>query len=134
MGIINLFFGLFRSFEHEQKEMPWNKLTSIEQINDIIEESKEKHVVIFKHSKRCGISRMVLRDFQRNYMLAEDQVKIYYLDILSYRELSDEISIIFQVFHESPQLLIIKNGITIHHRSHYRIDAKAINDYISIDS
>ena len=134
MGILNLFFGLFHSSQSEIKEIPWNKLTSIGQINNIIEESKEKPVVIFKHSTRCGISRMVLREFQRNYLLTEDQIKIYYLDILSYRDVSDEISIAFQVFHESPQLLIIKDGITVQHSSHYRIDARDINDYISIDS
>lgn len=134
MGFLNIFFNSFRSSEKDENELSWNKLISIEQLESIIEESKELPVVIFKHSTSCGISRMVLREFQRNYSSTEDQIKLYYLDILSFIELSNEVSIKFQVFHESPQLLVIKDGNTIHHSSHYRIDARILKKYISIDA
>ena len=134
MGFLNKFFSFFRSSEIINNDVPWNMLTSLDLLETIHEESKEKPIVIFKHSSRCGVSRMVLREFQRNYSRNEEQLKLYYLDILSYRELSNEVSIKFQVLHESPQLLVIKDGMLIHHSSHYRIDPRILSDYVSIHS
>ena len=71
---------------------------------------------------------MALRQFEKQLNTDNNNHKIYFLDLLSFRELSNEIAIRFQVFHQSPQLIIIKNGNTIHHSSHYQIDAKILND------
>jgi bacillithiol system protein YtxJ len=49
------------------------------------------------------------------------RLKLYYLDLLNYRDISDEIGAQFQVMHQSPQLLIIKNEIAVAHASHYDI-------------
>jgi bacillithiol system protein YtxJ len=129
-----MFFSLFRSSEEKMKELPWHYLTSAEQLDNLIEESKSRLVIVFKHSTRCGISRMVLKDFIRNYSLTEESTVLYYLDIFSYREISNEISIRFEVVHESPQLIAIKNGNVIHHSSHYRISANKLNELVSIDA
>ena len=134
MGFLNMFFSLFRSSEKDDFDLPWGILVSMDQLDSIVEESNEKPVAIFKHSTRCGVSRMTFREFQRNYSLSEDQFKLYYLDIYNYRELSNEVSIKFQVLHESPQLLVIKNGNVVHHSSHYRIDSRILNEFISIDA
>lgn len=101
----------------EEKVLPWINLNSLSQLNEIEEKSKTKTQVIFKHSIRCGISRMVMNQFVEAYDLGAN-LDLYYLDLLSYRDVSNEVGYQFQVMHESPQLLIIKNGVTVAHASH----------------
>jgi monothiol bacilliredoxin len=101
----------------EEKVLPWINLNSLSQLNEIEEKSKTKTQVIFKHSTRCGISRMVMNQFVEAYDV-DANLDLYYLDLLSYRDVSNEVGYQFQVMHESPQLLIIKNGVTVAHASH----------------
>jgi len=128
------YFGLFGSKsslqKNEKQVLPWNPLTSLEQLDIILEESKKIPVVIFKYSSRCGVSRMVLRQFENNYNLNVTQVKLYFLDLIAFRDVSDEVGYKFQVMHQSPQLIVIKNGITVHHASHYSIDASILDRFI----
>ncbi len=101
----------------EEKVLPWINLNSLSQLNEIEEKSKTKTQVIFKHSTRCGISRMVMNQFVEAYDV-DANLDFYYLDLLSYRDVSNEVGYQFQVMHESPQLLVIKNGVTVAHASH----------------
>ena len=127
-------FGLFGSKNAEEKEektpIPWNRLTSVEQLNEIVEFSKTTPVAIFKHSTRCGISRMVLRNFEGTYDIDQDKMKLYFLDLLAYRNVSDEVGFKFQVLHQSPQLIVIKNGTTVAHASHHGIRAEELQNFI----
>jgi bacillithiol system protein YtxJ len=116
MGILNKLFGT--SSTKDTKTLPWIPLNDIQQINLIAEKSHLKTQVIFKHSTRCGISRMVLNQFIESYGLSEKEVDLYYLDILSYRDVSNQVGYHFQVIHESPQLLVIQNGVVVTHASH----------------
>jgi bacillithiol system protein YtxJ len=114
----------------ENQKFPWIDLTSLDQFLEIKEQSKIIPVVIFKHSTRCVISRMVLREFESSFDKDGKSVALYFLDLLSYRENSNQVGEIFQVFHQSPQLLVIKNGEAIYHASHNEIKADAIKDII----
>ncbi|MDT0557561.1 bacillithiol system redox-active protein YtxJ [Ichthyenterobacterium sp. W332] len=124
MGLINKLFGTSSASatNKEEKVLPWIALTTIGQLSSIEEKSKTKTQVIFKHSTRCGISRMVMNQFTAAYNLEDANVDLYYLDLLSYREVSNEVGYKFQVMHQSPQLLIIKNGVTVAHASHGAIN------------
>ncbi len=130
MGLLNKIFGSVVEPKKEEKYIPWNRLASLEQLDIIIEESKEKPIAIFKHSTRCGTSRMTLRQFEKNYTLDEERLKLYFLDLLSFRELSNEVAIRFQIMHQSPQLLVIKDGVMVHHSSHYSIDASLLERFV----
>ncbi len=134
MAYLNLFFSWFSSSKLDDKELPWIDLNRLDQLDSIIKESNGRIMIIFKHSTRCGISRMVLKDFIRKYALNEESAKLFYLDIFSYRELSNELSIRFGIVHESPQIIVIKDGEVIHHASHYMIDAEKLNEFGSIDA
>jgi monothiol bacilliredoxin len=127
-------FGLFGTKESsdkkEVKQLPWKKLTSVDQLDSIVEESKATPVVIFKYSTRCGISRIVLRQFERAYDLNNDQMKLYFLDLLAFRDVSEEVSINFQVMHQSPQLIVVKNGVAVAQASHYGIKASELHKFI----
>jgi bacillithiol system protein YtxJ len=101
----------------EEKILPWKQLTTVDQLNTIEKLSKGKTQVIFKHSTRCGISKMVMNQFVSAFDV-DVNLDLYYLDLLSFREVSNEAGFKFQVMHQSPQLLIIKNGVTVAHASH----------------
>ena len=73
---------------------------------------------------------MVLRQFEGSYDMPENRLKLYILDLLSYRNLSDEVAIRYQVLHQSPQLLIIKNGTAVHHTSHYGVNQTDLERFI----
>jgi bacillithiol system protein YtxJ len=96
--------------------MNWTPLTEEAQLETIKEESKEQPVVIFKHSTRCSISSMAKSRLEREE--APDDVKFYYLDLIAYRGLSNKIAEVFQVHHESPQVLVIKDGECTYDESH----------------
>lgn len=121
MGIFNKIFS-GSSEKQEEIVLPWIALTHVSQLIEIEEKSNEKPQFIFKHSTRCGISRMVMKQFINDYNLDEKQADLYYLDLLNYREVSNETGYKFQVMHESPQLLIIKNGVVVAHASHGSIN------------
>jgi len=130
MGLLSLFGSKKNSEEKEKKELPWKQLVSMEQLDSIITESKTTPVAIFKHSTRCGISRMVIRQFESMYSIDTDKMSLYYLDLLAYRNLSDEVGIKFQVLHQSPQLIVIKDGVAVAHASHQAIRAGELHDFV----
>ncbi|MBQ0734089.1 bacillithiol system redox-active protein YtxJ [Aquimarina celericrescens] len=131
MGIFDKLFGSEeKESKEEQQALPWQELTSLEQLGHIQEISKTKTQAIFKHSTRCGISRMVIRNFESSFDLNNDQVDLYYLDLLNYRDISSEIATRFQVFHESPQFIIIRNGETVHHSSHSMITPQVLHQFV----
>lgn len=129
MGLFNSIFGKTDK-EAAQSNVNWIPLTSLAQLEEIKEQSKGETVLIFKHSTRCGISSMVIKRFEQLFDESMQQVKVYYLDLLSYRNISDEVGYTFQVMHQSPQLLIVKNETAVFHTSHYDITAVNLQQYI----
>ena len=132
MGIFNKLFGTSAGSvtKKEKKVLPWIALNSINQLDTIVEASMIKTQVIFKYSTRCGISRMVLNQFVDNYNLSEDELDLHFLDLIDYRDVSNEVGYKFQVLHESPQVLIIKNGVVVAHASHSGINAIDLNRFL----
>ena len=108
----------------------WQPLEELEQLHTLVEESHEQHVLIYKHSTRCGISGMALNRLERGWKEELNEVKTYFLDLISYRNLSNEIAQRFEVYHESPQIILVKNGKAIHNDSHMNISAESIEQVI----
>lgn len=106
---------------NDATKVNWIPLTTITQLNDIKSLSANETVGVFKHSTRCGISSMVIKRFENSFDQELKSLKMYYLDLLNYREISNKIAEEFQVQHQSPQLLIIKNKEAVLHASHYDI-------------
>jgi bacillithiol system protein YtxJ len=102
--------------------MNWNKLTSEEQIDQVIAASEEKPVLLFKHSTRCSISSMSLDRLLRNWKPEDaDKITPYYLDLIAFRSVSNRVAERFGIPHESPQVLLIQKGKVTYHESHYGI-------------
>ncbi len=131
MGIFDKVFKSERDVAKDEiKEVPWHMLTEAKQLDKIENESESKTIAIFKHSTRCGISRMVLRNFESEFKTGEEEesLKLYFLDLLNYRELSAEIAERFNVRHESPQLIVLKDKKVVQHSSHQSIDGKKLKE------
>ncbi len=99
--------------------MNWIPLTQEAQLQTLVEKSKTVAQVIFKHSNRCGTSSMVLSRLERS--APPPSVDFYFLDLINYRNISNTISEQFQVYHESPQVLLIRNGECVYAESHMGI-------------
>ena len=121
MGVLNNIFGSKEPKKEKVSYLKWIPLTSIEELATIKEQSNSEVILIFKHSTRCGISRMVIKQFESLFKEEHQHLKIFYLDLLNYRNVSDEVGYSFQVMHQSPQLLAVKNGVSIYNASHYDI-------------
>ncbi|PUZ27229.1 bacillithiol system protein YtxJ [Chitinophaga costaii] len=110
--------------------MEWIPLTSEEQLAEINELSTHQPVAIFKHSTRCSISGMVKSRLARETLPAN--VVFYYLDLIQYRNLSNRIAEDYRITHESPQLLLIRDGKCVYHESHTAISLANMEENLTI--
>ena len=105
----------------------WNILETEEQLEDAIQKSFEKPVVFYKHSRTCGVSARSKYMLEGEWDFAEDDIEFYYLDLLAYRYISKEIADRFGIRHQSPQIIIVKNGEAVYDISHHRISVPVIH-------
>lgn len=108
----------------------WKQLRTEEGVVQIIKQSHNKPCVIFKDSKTCGISASAKHRIHSDFDTIKDDVEFYYLDLLQYRNVSNLIAEKLNVIHQSPQIIILKNGAVIHHSSHYAISVGKIAEAI----
>jgi bacillithiol system protein YtxJ len=128
---MSLFDKLFGNGKPQQMpDVFWNYLEDMAELDAIEKESFTKPVTIFKHSTGCGVSRMVWNMFQKQYKIPQDKMDLYYLDLLAFRDISNEIAARFGVAHQSPQLIVIKDGKAVYHASHERIDAGDLAQFV----
>jgi bacillithiol system protein YtxJ len=128
---MGLFTGMFGKSEQQSgSKLQWNYLQSTEDLDAAENISKEKTVILFKHSTRCSVSRFVLKQFENTYAIDSDFAELYFLDLIEYRAISDEIAIRFGVTHQSPQMIVLKDGIQVYNSSHESIDANSLEQFI----
>ena len=121
-------------FNKRKKSMlEWVKLERGSQLQEIEDASKHGPVDIFKHSVRCGVSFAVKRRIERRWDIPSGRLKVYYLDLLARPALSDEIASRFKVRHQSPQMLILRDGRVVFHASHGEIPVDAVRQVIGVD-
>ena len=108
--------------------MDWSILNELSQLDTISEESNTQPVAIFKHSIRCPISATAKDRFERAWKKVADHknLKVYYLDLINLRPISNEIATRFSIQHESPQIIVLKNGKVVYDESHYGINLEEI--------
>lgn len=106
--------------------MNWIELTKESQLTEIKEQSKNKPQLIFKHSTRCSISGVAKNRLERS--TPPGNVDFYFLDLIRNREISNKVAQEFAVYHESPQVLLIKNGECVYDESHSGISMNEIEE------
>jgi bacillithiol system protein YtxJ len=107
----------------------WKNITSVAQLDAIEEESHEHPVILFKHSTQCAVSAMAKTRFEGNSGTGNEVY--YYLDLLRFRDISNAIAEKFQVHHQSPQVILLKNGKVIFDESHMAISFEEIQEQIT---
>lgn len=107
--------------------MNWINLETETELINLVQKSFVKPQVVFKHSTRCSISIVAKNRLDKNNT---DKADFYYLDLLNNRNLSNAIAEKFSIYHESPQVLVIKNGDCIYDESHSSIYFDEILDVI----
>ncbi len=111
--------------------MNWIPLSSAEELEKLIRKSEQQPQVIFKHSTRCSISAVAKSRLEKSE--APEEIPFYYLDLISYRPLSNSIAERFGIEHESPQILVIKNGKCVYDESHMGIDMDELKDHLLLN-
>lgn len=130
MGFLGKIFNASnKEEEKEPTKLAWIPLTTLSQLEALKKQSISNTVFIFKHSTRCVVSRAVLKQFEQLFDDSHQQIKVYYLDLLNYRNISNEIATQFQVDHQSPQLIVIKNEVAVANASHYEITQISLEKY-----
>lgn len=107
----------------------WLPLESEEQLQEALQLSSESPILIFKHSTRCFISKMALRNFEQSFV--QKDTKCYLLDLLTYRSISNQIALELEVAHQSPQLFIVSDRKVLHTSTHENIDGTLTTEILS---
>ncbi len=113
--------------------MSWIPLQDENQLNEIIERSKkaELPLAIFKHSTRCGVSAGAKMYIEDSQAFKGGSFEIYYLDLIANRSLSNKIAETFDIKHESPQLLFIKDGDCVYDVSHHNVSGRSFKKVLN---
>jgi bacillithiol system protein YtxJ len=104
--------------------MDWKVLSDVAELEEIINRSASRPQVIFKHSIRCSISSVAKGRLDKTN--APSNMDFYYLDLINHREISNKIAEVFKIDHESPQVLVIRNGACVYDESHMGINMQDI--------
>ena len=120
---------MFSSIFSKTPKMEWEGLSSNDQLDDVDKKSQEQPVILFKHSTRCPISTMALGRFERSYD-HEVGFKPYFLDLIANREVSNGVADRYNVIHQSPQVIVVKDGKAVYDASHNAINFEEIRDLI----
>lgn len=111
----------------------WYILESEQQLYNALEKSFEKTVVFFKHSTRCGTSLHAKHKLETDWKNLQAEIDFYYLDLLQHRNISNKIAFDLNVIHQSPQVIVVKNGKAIYSTSHNAISVDDLNKVSKTD-
>jgi bacillithiol system protein YtxJ len=122
--------GWFSKSSAEEKSLPWIPLSSIEALNSALD-SIERPALFFKHSTRCSISIMALSRLEQRWSVASEDCDLYFIDLLNHRDVSNELAMLTNVVHQSPQAILVRNREVIYTATHGDIDADEMAKILS---
>lgn len=122
--------GLFSSGKSNTKKLDWTKIETIEELERAIDTSHDHPAVFYKHSTRCSISSMALNRLESEW---EEGVHatLYFIDLIKNRAVSNALAEKVNVYHQSPQVIVIKESKSIYDASHSAISANEIIEKIN---
>jgi len=106
----------------------YTEITSIPEWEKVLQQSKEKSIVLFKHSTTCPVSAAAYREFTS----FETEVDAYLVKVIESRPVSNEIERVLGVQHKSPQAFVLTNGEVIWHASHWNITEKNLTKAMEV--
>ena len=122
---------LANMFGHNTVREDWNQLSSMDELDKAEKESNERAVVLFKHSVSCGVSAYAKHKMENGFDINPENCGFYYLDLLAHRDISNEIAHRYGVMHQSPQMIILRNGQAVFNASHHAVSLTTLKENIS---
>ncbi|PYR90134.1 MAG: bacillithiol system redox-active protein YtxJ [Acidobacteria bacterium] len=107
-----------------------SQLTPLANVTDLeaaIAESSERLVLLFKHSRYCGVSCEALDELHAHIGAAAGQTAYKIITVQTHRPVSDAAAQRLGVRHETPQALLLRDGRVIWNASHFRITATELD-------
>lgn len=114
--------GLFSSIKKEDNTLDWTPIASVDELNTAFSSTSEKPGLFFKHSTTCPISRLALHKFEKEWT-QDEMCSVFYIDLLAHRDVSNKLSELTGIQHESPQAILVKNEKPVYDASHNGISA-----------
>jgi bacillithiol system protein YtxJ len=121
----------FSQQSNEKATPQWKKLIRLEQLPELVQESYNIPVVLFKHSVSCGLSAMVKYQLEEEWNFKHKELSFYYLDLINHRDVSNKIAEEFDIVHQSPQVIVLHKGKPIANTSHYAIGVSWLRDQLA---
>ncbi|HEX5965602.1 MAG TPA: bacillithiol system redox-active protein YtxJ [Pyrinomonadaceae bacterium] len=90
-------------------------------LQSLISDSKQKTVLVFKHSNACGVSARAYRELEK----LEGQVNL--LEVQAVPDLSRELENFTGVRHETPQVILLRDGKAVWNASHFDVNAASVS-------
>ena len=106
-------------------------LADLASLDEAIAESLERPVLLFKHSRTCGISCEALDELHAHVAVGGTEAAYKVITVQSHRRVSDEASTRFGIRHETPQAILLRDGRPVWSASHFRITAQELARVIS---
>ncbi len=100
------------------------EINNNEKLDELFEKSSENPVILFKHSTTCPISAGVYQ------VISQINSDVYLIVVQKARNVSNYVAEKTGIRHESPQTLVIKNGETVYHASHYDVQLNKVEKYL----
>ena len=107
-------------------------LNRIEELDDLLRQSTNRPVLLFKHSYSCGISAEALDELV-DHLNSDPAAATHYamVTVQTHRDVSNAVTSRLGVRHETPQALLVQDGRVVWAASHFRVTAKAVKAAIS---
>lgn len=119
--------SLLDRYRQSEEVIPqWQVLETMEQFDAAMALSHQKPVVFFKHSTRCGISAHAKYRLEQDWSFASDELELFYLDLISFRPISNHLAQVLHVVHQSPQVIMVRNGKAVFDTSHHSISISGL--------
>jgi len=106
--------------------MPLLSLTTLAQLDDLIAGAGTRPVLLFKHSETCGMSHQAHAEVRDAVDDPTFDTDIHLVSVQASRPVSQAIAARFKVVHQSPQVLLVQDGVVRWHTSHLAITADAL--------
>jgi bacillithiol system protein YtxJ len=113
------------------KQIPLADLKQLTDFSSTVNKPRLNGVLLFKHSTRCIISKMALRELEKDWHYSYDELPVFLIDVLRNREISSQIADIYNVRHESPQILLLKDGVCVGNASHGDVSILTVDHWLN---